>query len=80
MNLDELELAWQTLDRQLDTTVRLNQQLVIASKLSRVKSPICRLAVLLSLEGVTAFCILLGLGSFVFRHAGEASLLGLLHY
>ena len=72
MNLDELKLAWETLDRRLDTTVRLNQQLVIAAKLGRVKGRLRPLTVALSLEAVTAFCMLLGLGSFLFRHAAEA--------
>jgi hypothetical protein len=71
MDFNELKLAWETIDRRLGTAVSLNRQLVIAARMGRVKTPLRHLTVALSLEAVCAFCIVSGLGQFIFRHAGE---------
>lgn len=71
MNLDELKQAWETSNRRLDTVVSLNRQVVIASMLKTVKTPMQHLRIALSMEAVSAFAITLSLGNFIFRHSGE---------
>ena len=72
MDFDELKLAWEITDQKLDRTIRLNQQLVISAKLNRVRTPLRRLTWSLSVEAILAFGMLLGLGSFIFAHTGQA--------
>ena len=71
MELSELKLAWDALDRKLDTAVTLNRQLVTATRLTRAMRPLRLLATSLCLEAVSALFLVSGLGRFIFAHAGE---------
>jgi hypothetical protein len=68
MELDKLKEQWADYDRKLDENLRLNWQLLKTMKLSRVKSALQRLAVLLALESVLWFAGIVVLGLFISRH------------
>jgi hypothetical protein len=68
MELDELKEQWADYDRKLDETLRLNRQLLKTMKLSRVRSALQRLAVLLALESVAWFAGIVVLGLFISRN------------
>ncbi len=70
--LDELKRLWEAQDRKLDTCLRLNHELLRAEKLKRVRSPLRRLVLGLSLEIAASAVGLVLLGNFLAEHITEA--------
>jgi hypothetical protein len=68
VELDDLRKTWAEYDRKLDVNIRLSKQLLIATNLNRVRSPLRRLAFFLGLEAVIQFAVVVALGSFIFEH------------
>ena len=50
VELDDLRKTWAEYDRKLDVNIRLSRQLLMATNLNRVRSPLRRLAFFLGLE------------------------------
>ena len=70
--LDELKRLWEAQDRKLDTCLQLNHELLRAEKLKRVRSPLRRLVLGLSLEIAASAVGLVLLGNFLAEHITEA--------
>jgi hypothetical protein len=72
MDLDELKEKWTELDRKLDVNIRLNRQLLSATKLNQTRSSLKRLAVYTGLEAAVWFAIIVVLGNFIYEHISMA--------
>ena len=68
VEMDDLRKTWAEYDRKLDTNIRLSRQLLMATHLNRVRSPMRRLAFFLGLESVIQFAVVVALGSFIYEH------------
>ena len=68
VEMDDLRKTWADYDRKLDTNVRLSRQLLMATTLNRVRSPLRRLAFFLGLESIIQLAVVAALGSFIFEH------------
>ncbi|HXM33598.1 MAG TPA: hypothetical protein VN920_00285 [Pyrinomonadaceae bacterium] len=67
VEMDELRKTWAEYDRKLDTNIRLSRQLLMATNLNRVRSPLRRLAFFQSLEAIIQFAVVVVLGSFIYE-------------
>ena len=72
MDLDELKEKWTELDRKLDVNIRLNRQLLSATKLNQTRSSLKRLAVYIGLEAAAWSAIIVVLGNFIYEHISMA--------
>src|SRR5580704_8497237 len=68
MDLDEFKEKWMALDRKLDVNIRLNRQLLSATKLNQTRSSLKRLAVHMGLEAAAWVAIIVVLGNFIYEH------------
>jgi hypothetical protein len=68
VEMDDLRKTWAEYDRKLDTNIRLSRQLLRATNLSRVRSPMRRLAFFLALESIIQFAVVVALGNFIYEH------------
>ena len=68
VEMDDLRKTWAEYDRKLDTNIRLSRQLLMASNLNRVRSPLRRLAFFVGLESVIQLAVVVALGSFIYEH------------
>jgi hypothetical protein len=66
--IDDLRKTWAEYDRKLDMNIRLSRQLLMATNLNRVRSPLRRLAFFVGLESVIQFAVVVALGSFIYEH------------
>jgi len=66
--LDELRAKWEAHDRQLEKSLRLNRELLIASKLKPAESELRRLAIYSGLEATMWLVIVVVLGHFIAGH------------
>lgn len=72
MDLDELKEKWTELDRKLDVNIRLNRQLLSATKLNQTRSSLKRLAVYMGSEAAAWVAIIVVLGNFIYEHISMA--------
>jgi hypothetical protein len=72
VEMDDLRKTWAEYDRKLDTNIRLSRQLLMATTLNRVRSPLRRLAFFLGLEVVGWGVIIVALGNFIYEHISMA--------
>jgi hypothetical protein len=72
MELDELKVKWAEHDRKLEVNIRLTRQLLSATKMTRARSALQRLAVFLALEAAAALAVIIVLGSFIGDHIAMA--------
>jgi hypothetical protein len=72
MEMDELRLAWQQVDRKLDQVIEWKRRLERTGSLHRVKTPLRQLAVSLVFEGILAICALILLGYFIAANFRDA--------
>ena len=70
MELDELKEVWAGYDRRLDLSIRLNESLLSAGKMSKAETAMRRFAMSIALEALAAFVVAGWLGSFIYEHAG----------
>jgi len=68
MELDELKQKWAEHDRKLDTSIRLNRQVVRELYTGRARSALVRLAAIIGLGSVTTLAVIMWLGRFVYDH------------
>jgi hypothetical protein len=68
VEMDDLRKTWAEYDRKLDTNIRLSRQLLRATNLNRVRSPMRRLAFFLGLESIIQFAVVVALGNFIYEH------------
>lgn len=68
VEMDDLRKTWAEYDRKLNTNIRLSRQLLMATHLNRVRSPLRRLAFFLGLESVIQLAVVVALGSFIYEH------------
>ena len=68
VEMDDLRKTWAEYDRKLDTDIRLSRQLLRATNLNRVRSPMRRLAFFLGLESIIQFAVVVALGNFIYEH------------
>jgi hypothetical protein len=66
--LDELKAKWEAHDRQLEKSLRLNRELLIASKLKPAESELRWLAIYSGLEATMWLVIVVVLGNFIAGH------------
>jgi hypothetical protein len=66
--MDDLRKTWAEYDRKLDTNIRLSRQILMATNLNRVRSPLRRLAFFVGLESVIQLAVVVALGSFIYEH------------
>jgi hypothetical protein len=71
MDLDELKQQWTEVDRKLELNIRLNRQLLSASKLNQTQSFMKRLAASLGLELAMWVVIIGALGNFIYNHISQ---------
>ena len=67
MDLDDLKEQWADLDRKLDVNIRLNRQLLNATRLTQTRSSMKRLSIYLGLELLLWVAIIVALGNFIYR-------------
>ncbi len=72
MELDELKEKWAEYDRKLESSIRLNHQLLTDTKLNRTRSSLTRLSVYLGLEAVAWLAVIIVLGNFIYEHISMA--------
>jgi hypothetical protein len=68
MDLDEFKAKWAEQDRKLETSLRLNRQLLNAMHLNRAQSALQHLAWELAFEAVIELAGVVVLGSFAYEH------------
>ncbi len=68
IELDELKQKWAEHDHKLEVNIHLTNQLLSATRMNRVRSPLRRLAVFLVWESVIALALIIVLGSFIGDH------------
>ena len=68
VEMDDLRKTWAEYDRKLDTNIRLSRQLLVATNLNRVRSPLRRLAFFLGVESLIQFAVVVALGSFIYEN------------
>jgi hypothetical protein len=66
--LDDLKAKWEAHDRQLEKSLRLNRELLIATKLKPAESELRRLAIYAGLEAAMWLVIVVALGNFIAGH------------
>lgn len=66
MDLDELKEKWAEHDQKLETSIRLNRQILCAMKLNQTRSALQRLVMGLALEAVIDLAAIVALGSFIY--------------
>jgi hypothetical protein len=71
MDLDVLKEKWVEQDRKLDTSIRLNRALLMATSMNRVQSPLRRFASFTGLGALVGLISLVVLGGFIYAHWTE---------
>ncbi len=66
--MDDLKQMWAAYDRKLDTNIRLSRQLLLATNLNRVRTPLRRMAFFVGIEAMIQLAVVVALGSFLFDH------------
>jgi hypothetical protein len=68
IDLDAFQQKWAEQDRKLDLSIRLNRQMLLASRMNRVRSPLRRFAFFMGLEAAIGFAVLAILGQFIYTN------------
>jgi hypothetical protein len=71
MELDAMKARWVDYDRKLDLTVRLNRQLLVGTKIGRLRTPLRRFAILTGAGALFGLGVLVAVGNFVYEHRAE---------
>jgi hypothetical protein len=70
MDLDELKAKWAEYDRKLETSIRLNRQLLRETYTRRAKYALWRLATTLAAGSVLLLTVIVSLGAFIYQNSG----------
>jgi hypothetical protein len=68
MDIDVLQAKWAEHDRKLDLSIRLNRQLLMATNMNRVRTPLRRFAFFAGLEAAVGLVLPVILGQFIYAH------------
>jgi hypothetical protein len=68
MELELLQKKWAEQDRKLDLSIRLNQQLLLTTKLNRVRSPLLRFAFATAIGALVGVYGNFILANFIYHH------------
>jgi hypothetical protein len=71
MDIDVLQAKWAEHDRKLDLSIRLNRQLLMATNMNRVRTPLRRFAFFAGLEAAVGLVLPVILGQFIYAHWTE---------
>jgi hypothetical protein len=71
MDIDVLQAKWAEHDRKLDLSIRLNRQLLMATNMNRVRTPLRRFAFFAALEAAVGLVLPVILGQFIYAHWTE---------
>lgn len=71
MNFEDLQRQWATLDKKLETSIRLNTELLRQTKLEKTRSALQRLAFFIWVELLITIPLVLVIGSFLANHWRE---------
>jgi hypothetical protein len=71
MGMDTFQQKWAEQDRKLDLSIHLNRQLLMASNMTRVQSPLRRFAFFQLLEALLGAAVTLMTGQFIYAHWHE---------
>jgi hypothetical protein len=71
MDLDTLKEKWAEHDRKLDVSIRLNRQLLMATNMNRVRSPLRRFSFSMGLGALIGLIGPVILGPFIYQHWDE---------
>lgn len=71
MELDELRTKWAEYDRKVDTSIRLNQEILKTTKLNRAQSALQRMTLGLVVEATIDFAAIVWLGDFIYEHISQ---------
>jgi hypothetical protein len=71
MDVDVLQAKWAEHDRKLEASIRLNRQLLMATTMNRVRTPLRRFAFFVGLEAAVGLVLPGVLGRFIYAHWTE---------
>ncbi|MBI4751724.1 MAG: hypothetical protein HY774_24850 [Acidobacteria bacterium] len=71
MNFEDLQRQWATLDKKLETSIRLNTEVLRQGKLEKTKSALQRLSFFIWVEVLLTIPVVLVVGSFLANHWHE---------
>ncbi len=71
MNFEDLQRQWATLDKKLETSIRLNTEVLRQTKLDTTKSALQRLVVFIWVEVLLTIPVVLVVGSFLANHYNQ---------
>jgi hypothetical protein len=74
MELDELRAKWAEHDRKLETSIKLNRQLLRENYTGRARTALRRLAALLGLRSIPLLAVIAFLGVFIHNNLGMPEL------
>ena len=72
MELDAMKAQWSEYDRKRDLSIRLNQRVLVAAKMDRVRTPLRRFAALAGAGALVGLAVIVALGQFLYGHRAEA--------
>jgi len=68
MDLDELKAKWAEQDRKLETSIRLNREILRTMRTNRARTELQWLIPSLAVESILDFVIVTWLGNFIYEH------------
>jgi hypothetical protein len=71
MDMDVLQAKWAEHDRKLEISIRLNRQLLMATNMNRVRTPLRRFAFFVGMEAAVGVILPVILGPFIYAHWTE---------
>jgi hypothetical protein len=71
MDMDVVQAKWAEHDRKLEVSIRLNRQLLMATNMNRVRTPLRRFAFFVGLEAAVGLVLPVILGQFIYAHWTE---------
>lgn len=71
MDMDVMQAKWMEHDRKLETSIRLNRRLLMATNMNRVRTPLRLFAFLAGLEATLGLLLPVILGQFIYAHWAE---------
>jgi hypothetical protein len=71
MDMDVLQAKWAEHDRKLEASIHLNRELLMATNMNRVRTPLRRFAFFVGLEAAVGLALPGILGQFIYAHWTE---------
>jgi len=71
IDLDEMREKWAEHDRKLDTSIRLNRQILKTLQVNKARWALRRMAVILILGAIATLAVIVPLGAFIYANISE---------